>query len=134
MDTLHGIKLSAKEPSPPPPSTSGQTNQTKEEEMRKCNEIRTDGEDCDDCDDVGESEQQGGSSSSSSISSELNHGVDVAIVNGSITKAGEAEKTTNMAKVNVTSDKAESDKGETMKVKEEKKENQALGTSRPCHL
>ena len=47
MDTLHGIKLSAKEPSPPPPSTSGQTNQTKEKEMRKCNEIRTDGEDCD---------------------------------------------------------------------------------------
>ena len=67
MDTLHyGTKLSAKEPLPPPPSTSGQ-NQTKEEEMRKCNEeIRTDGEDCDDVDSVGESEQQGGSSSSRS--------------------------------------------------------------------
>lgn len=42
VDTLNGIKLSAKEP-PPPPSTSESQKQTNE--ARRCNEIRTDSED-----------------------------------------------------------------------------------------
>ena len=125
VDTLHGIRLSAKEP-PPPPMTS-----ESQKEMRKCNAIQTDGEDCDDVDTGGESEQQGGSSSSSSssssISSERNDGVDViAKTNGDGTKVGEDEKT-NIAEVDVTADETESDKGETKKKEDEgKKEHPSI--------
>ncbi len=108
VDTLHGIKLSAKEP-PPPPSISASQNRTKEEGamMIRCNEIGTYGNN--DCNEIDTSIEE----DSSEQDNALDDGVEVANEDDQGTKEGQDE-TKDSAEEEMLVDKIrESDNGDT---------------------